>query len=189
MEELETAINDTEGQIVAMAQSVEGALSTAFNEIVMGVINGNANIQESFSKMFASIAADFIAMATKMIAKALILKALGVLFPGAECRSQGRSKLSVAQQRVIQQAMPLLTVSDQRWVMRLAAPSITGSLVAAARAHRTCFLMAHPRPLLRLTLFLLRFSRLLSRCWHLAVNRMCLVPSLPLAKASSLAAR
>ena len=39
--------------------------------------------QEAFADMFKGIGKAFIDMATQMIAKALVLKALGVLFPGS----------------------------------------------------------------------------------------------------------
>jgi len=74
--ELNAELKDTQSQIADMVVSLENGLATAFNEIVDGVIAGNANIAESFSKMFAQIGKEYIAMATKMIAKALILKAL-----------------------------------------------------------------------------------------------------------------
>ena len=83
MEGLEDSINDTEGQVVAMASSIESAVGGALNNIVNDLIKGNANIAESFSKMFIQIGQSFIQMATQMIAKALVLKALGVLFGGA----------------------------------------------------------------------------------------------------------
>ena len=79
MIQLRRSTEDTRQMIVDMAVSVENAVGSAFNQIVNDVIAGNANIAESFSKMFAQIGQDFIAMATKMIAKALILKALQAL--------------------------------------------------------------------------------------------------------------
>ena len=79
MVQLRRSVEDTRQMIVDMAVSVENAVGSAFNQIVNDVIAGNANIAESFSKMFAQIGQDFIAMATKMIAKALILKALQAL--------------------------------------------------------------------------------------------------------------
>ena len=79
MDGLQESIDDTQGQLVAMASAVESAIGSAFNEIVNDVISGNANIAESFSKMFAQIGKAFIKMATEMIAKALVLKALQAL--------------------------------------------------------------------------------------------------------------
>ena len=77
--ELKTELEDTKSKITDMVATLEDGLTSAFNEVVDGVIAGNANIAESFSKMFAQIGKDYIAMATKMIAKALILKALQAL--------------------------------------------------------------------------------------------------------------
>jgi hypothetical protein len=47
------------------------------------VINGTQTAQEAFSQMFQNIGKAFIDMATQMIAKALIMKALGILAGGA----------------------------------------------------------------------------------------------------------
>jgi hypothetical protein len=47
------------------------------------LISGTGKAEDAFKKMFANIGKAFLDMAAKMIAKALILKALGILFPGA----------------------------------------------------------------------------------------------------------
>jgi hypothetical protein len=50
---------------------------------ITGVITGTQTVEEAFSQMFANIGKAFIDMATEMIAKALIMKALGILAGGA----------------------------------------------------------------------------------------------------------
>jgi hypothetical protein len=49
---------------------------------ITGLIDGTQTAQEAFANMFAQIGKAFIDMATQMIAKALILKALGALTGG-----------------------------------------------------------------------------------------------------------
>jgi hypothetical protein len=50
---------------------------------ISGVISGTTTVQQAFSQMFANIGQSFIQMATQMIAKALIMKALGILGGGS----------------------------------------------------------------------------------------------------------
>ena len=66
-----------------MAQVVEAELGSAMSSAVMGVIDGTTSVEEAFTTMFKNIAEAFINMATQMIAKALIMKALNILAPGA----------------------------------------------------------------------------------------------------------
>lgn len=82
MKELETDINDTRAQIVELARTIEGEIGTAMSTAITNVITGTGTVEEAMSTMFANIGKAFIDMATKMIAKALILKALGVLQGG-----------------------------------------------------------------------------------------------------------
>ncbi len=53
--------------------------ATAMSSAVQSIVTGTGSVQEAFSKMFANIGKAFIDMATQMIAKALIMKAIGIL--------------------------------------------------------------------------------------------------------------
>ena len=53
--------------------------ATAMSSAVQSVITGTGSVQEAFSDMFANIGKAFIDMATQMIVKALIMKAIGIL--------------------------------------------------------------------------------------------------------------
>lgn len=82
--QLETLI-DTQNQVAFAAQSMGGAFSNAFGDVVTGAKTG----QEALSGMLKSIASDFLGMAQKIIAQQLamilygtIMKALGVSMPG-----------------------------------------------------------------------------------------------------------
>ena len=77
--ELQRSLSDTESMVVSLAQSVESSLATAMSSAVQSVITGTGSVQEAFSTMFADIGKAFIDMATQMIAKALIMKAVGIL--------------------------------------------------------------------------------------------------------------
>ena len=83
MNQLKTELADTEGMIVSLAQTVETELSRAMSTAIVGLIDGTTKAEEAFAQMFRSIGQAFIDMATQMIAKALVMKALGILFPGA----------------------------------------------------------------------------------------------------------
>ena len=87
MQRLQDELNDTEGMIVSLAQTIEGEIGSAMSNAIIGVVTGTGTVQEAMSTMFANIGKAFIDMATQMIAKALILKALGILFPGAGAAS------------------------------------------------------------------------------------------------------
>jgi len=69
--------------IVSLAGTVESELGSAMSNAITGLIDGTKTAQEAFSTMFKNIGKAFIDMATQMIAKALILKVLGIAFPGA----------------------------------------------------------------------------------------------------------
>jgi hypothetical protein len=69
--------------IVSLAGTVEGEIGGAMSNAISGVISGTQTAQEAFSQMFQNIGKAFIDMATQMIAKALIMKALGILAGGA----------------------------------------------------------------------------------------------------------
>jgi tape measure domain-containing protein len=53
--------------------------ATAMSSAVQSVITGTGSVEEAFSDMFANIGKAFLDMATQMIAKALIMKTLGIL--------------------------------------------------------------------------------------------------------------
>ena len=83
IKQLETELADFEGMVVSLAQTIESELSSAMSNAIMGIIDGTMTAEEAFSNMFKNIGKAFIQMATEMIAKALVMKALGILFPGA----------------------------------------------------------------------------------------------------------
>ena len=77
--ELETFINDSRARIKELAQTIETELASAMSTAITNVVTGTGTVEEAMSTMFANIGKAFVDMATKMIAKALILKALGAL--------------------------------------------------------------------------------------------------------------
>ena len=83
MDELSEELADTEGMIVSLAQTIESEIGSAMATAISGVIDGTKTAQESFSQMFKNIGDAFIKMASDMIAKALVLKALNILLPGS----------------------------------------------------------------------------------------------------------
>ena len=83
MDQLKTELADTEGMIVSLAQTVEGEIGSAMSNAITGLIDGTKTAQEAFADMFKNIGKAFIDMATQMIAKALVMKALNILLPGA----------------------------------------------------------------------------------------------------------
>jgi len=90
-DQLGADLANTEGMIVQMATTVENAMAQAMSTAVMGVIDGTKTAEEAFAQMFKQIGAAFIQMATQMIAKALILKALNVMMPGPGMNDSGYS--------------------------------------------------------------------------------------------------
>jgi len=83
MEGLQESLKDVDGMIVSLLETIESEFASAMSSAIYGVITGTKTAQEAFSEMFANIGKAFIDMATQMIAKALILKALGVVLGGA----------------------------------------------------------------------------------------------------------
>ena len=65
-----------------MAQTVMSELSNAMSSAITGVIDGTTTVKEAFANMFKNIGKAFIDMATQMIAKAIVMKALGIFLPG-----------------------------------------------------------------------------------------------------------
>jgi hypothetical protein len=80
---LQISLSDTEGQIVKTAQALEGTFASSLSSAITGVVAGTKTAEEAFSEMFANIGKAFIDMATQMIAKALVMKALGILTGGS----------------------------------------------------------------------------------------------------------
>ena len=83
MKEWKADLEDVNGYYAEMAQVVQQELGNALASAIRGVIDGTATVQEAMANMFKNIGEAFINMATQMIAKALIMKALGILLPGA----------------------------------------------------------------------------------------------------------
>ena len=82
MKQLESDLMDTEGMIVSLAQTVESELGSAMSNAISGIIDGTMTAEEAFAQMFKNIGKAFIDMATQMIAKALVMKVLGIAFGG-----------------------------------------------------------------------------------------------------------
>jgi len=82
VDQLQQELNDTEGMIVSLAQTVENEIGSAMSSAITGVITGTQTVEEAMSTMFANIGKAFVDMATQMIAKALVMKALGILSGG-----------------------------------------------------------------------------------------------------------
>lgn len=73
---------DTQGQIVSLSNSFKGEFAGALAAAVTGAAQGTASVQDAFLTMFQNIGQAFLQLATEMIAKALVLQALGIFFPG-----------------------------------------------------------------------------------------------------------
>ena len=82
MDQLKADLADTEGMIVSLAQTVESEIGSAMSNAIIGLIDGTQTAEEAFANMFKNIGKAFIDMATQMIAKALVLQALGILTGG-----------------------------------------------------------------------------------------------------------
>lgn len=74
-------INNTRGMIASLTSSITQELGSSMGQAVMELIEGAQNIQQVLGDMFRNIANMFLQMATQMIAKALVMKALGILIP------------------------------------------------------------------------------------------------------------
>ena len=74
----QTELADTDAMIASMAETVETELATAMADAFIGFIDGTKTAQEAAADMFKNIGRAFVEMATQMIAKAVIMKALGV---------------------------------------------------------------------------------------------------------------
>lgn len=76
-------IDDTRGQIASLANTITNELGQAMASALTGLIDGTQSAEEAFSTMFRNIGQAFIQMATDMIAKALMMKVLGIFLPGS----------------------------------------------------------------------------------------------------------
>ena len=80
--DLQLTLSDTETQVVRMAQTIEQELGSAMSSAVTGLVTGTQTVEQAMATMFENIGKAFIDMATQMIAKAIILQALGALGGG-----------------------------------------------------------------------------------------------------------
>ena len=62
--------------VVSLAQTIESEFASALSNTIIGIIDGTQTAEEAFANMFKNIGKAFIDMATQMIAKLLIIKAL-----------------------------------------------------------------------------------------------------------------
>ena len=86
-------LSDVNGMYAQMAQVVQSELGNAMSNALVGIIDGTKTAQEAFADMFKNIGKAFIDMATQMIAKALIMKVLGIFLPGAGGFNMGSTPL------------------------------------------------------------------------------------------------
>ena len=93
MDGMRKELNDTQGQVIKLSGAIESELGSAMSGAVSGMIDGTLNAQQAFQSMFANIGKAFIDMATQMLAKAMVLKAMGILFPGLDTASALPQKL------------------------------------------------------------------------------------------------
>ena len=96
MDQLKTDLADTEGMITSLAGTIESEIGSAMSNAITGLIQGTMTAQQAFSQMFSAIGKAFIDMATQMIAKALILKVLGILGGGLSGGGIGANNYSGA---------------------------------------------------------------------------------------------
>ena len=81
--EMKAQLADTGGMITSLAGTIESELGSAMSNAISGVMEGTMTVEQAFGQMFKNIGKAFIDMATQMIAKALIMKVLGILGGGA----------------------------------------------------------------------------------------------------------
>jgi len=96
MDQLKTDLADTEGMITSLAGTIESEIGSAMSNAITGLIQGTMTAQQAFSQMFSAIGKAFIDMATQMIAKALIMKVLGILGGGLSGGGIGANNYSGA---------------------------------------------------------------------------------------------
>ena len=96
MDQLKTDLTDTEGMITSLAGTIESEIGSAMSNAITGLIQGTMTAQQAFSQMFSAIGKAFIDMATQIIAKALIMKVLGILGGGLSGGGIGANNYSGA---------------------------------------------------------------------------------------------
>lgn len=84
---------DTRGEIASLGQTIQSELGSTLSTAISGVISGTATIGEAFGQMFANIGKAFLDMATQMIAKALIMKVLGIFMGGGNSLFSGNASI------------------------------------------------------------------------------------------------
>lgn len=75
-------LQDVNAYYQQMIQIVTDGLANGMASALIGVIEGTQSVQEAMSEMFKQIGRAFIQMASEMIAKALVMKVLGIFLPG-----------------------------------------------------------------------------------------------------------
>jgi murein DD-endopeptidase MepM/ murein hydrolase activator NlpD len=85
---------NTQGQIVSLGNSFKNEFSNALSSAVLTAAEGTATVQEYFIQMFGNIGKAFIQMATEMIAKAMVMQVLGILFPGSKSPLGGNAGMA-----------------------------------------------------------------------------------------------
>ncbi len=86
---LKDDINDVNKMIISLSDTVISEMSNAMSSAITGVITGTTTVEEAMSTMFANIGKAFIDMATQMIAKGLVMKALGIFTSGSSTPTIG----------------------------------------------------------------------------------------------------
>jgi tape measure domain-containing protein len=66
----------------SLASTIEGEIGSAMSNAIIGLIDGTQTAEQAFGQMFKNIGKAFIDMATQMIAKALVMKVLGIFGGG-----------------------------------------------------------------------------------------------------------
>jgi hypothetical protein len=82
MTKLRGELSDTEGRILSLAGTIESEIGSSMSTAVTNVITGAGTVEQAIGQMFSNIGKAFIDMATQMLAKALMLKVLGILGGG-----------------------------------------------------------------------------------------------------------
>lgn len=76
-------LGNTKQMITSVASTVQSELATAIETTFTSFLDKTVSIKEAFGNMFKSISKMFLQMVSQMVAKWLILKAIGLAFPGA----------------------------------------------------------------------------------------------------------
>ena len=104
--ELEGELTDFEGMAVSLAQTIETEFASALSNTITGLIDGTQTAEEAFANMFKNIGKAFIDMATQMIAKLLIIKALQAITGMIGGGGGGHSLPGVPQSNAVQAGWP-----------------------------------------------------------------------------------